>query len=319
MIFVAGIRLSKFGDIIAEMTGLGRTWIGVILVASVTSLPELITGVSSVVVFDLPEIAVGDILGSCMFNILVIAMLDLGPRSAPISSRAHQGLVLPAAFGILLLGVVALTIFAGTRLPVLGWLGMTSIVFVVVYFFSIRMIFSYEKRRKLELPRSEDEGSSAGYSRRRVYFLYALNAVFIIAAATWLPHLGDRISKITGLGNTFVGSLFVALSTSLPELVITIGAMRIGAVDLALGNLFGSNLFNIGILAVDDLLYVKGALLMNISGSHLVSALAAMMMSAVAVIGLTYRTNRKFLFLAWDSAGIVTIYLIAAWILFASR
>lgn len=319
VIVFAGMRLSKYGDMIAEKTGLGRTWIGVILLASVTSLPELITGVSSIVVFDLPEIAAGDVLGSCMFNILIIALLDLGPRSAPISSRAHQGQVLTAGFGILLLGLVALTIFAGSKLPVVGWFGMTSVVFILVYLFSMRTIFSYEKRRALELPASGEEERYIGFSRQRVYFLYALNAVFIIAAAAWLPHLGDRISEITGLGNTFVGNVFIALSTSLPELVITIGAIRIGAVDLALGNLFGSNLFNIGILAVDDLLYVKGALLLNISGNHLVSALAAMMMSAVAVIGLTYRTNRKFLYLAWDSVGIITIYLIATWILFASR
>lgn len=318
VIVFAGMRLSKYGDMIAEKTGLGRTWIGVILLASVTSLPELITGISSVAVFDLPNIAVGDVLGSCMFNILIIAMLDLAsPRIAPISSRAHQGHVLTAGFGILLLGIVALTIFAGERIPVLGWFGITSIAFLLIYFFAMRMVFMYEKRRALELPPAEEESQYAGISKRKVYALYALNALFIVAAATWLPHLGDRISEMTGLGNTFVGSVFIALSTSLPELVITVGAIRIGAVDLALGNLFGSNLFNIGILAIDDLLYTNGALLLNVSGNHLVSALAAMMMTAIAVIGLTYRTDKKFLYLAWDSVGIIFVYVISTWMLFA--
>lgn len=319
VIVFAGIRLSRYGDMIAEKSGLGRTWIGVVLLASVTSLPELITGVSSVAVFDLPNIAVGDVVGSCMFNILIIALLDFGPRTAPISSRAHQGQVLTAGFGILLLGIVALTIFAGAKIPVLGWFGITSIAFILIYLFAMRMIFSYEKRRALELPPTVEETLYADISKRRVYLLYTLNAVFIIAAATWLPHLGDRISEMTRLGNTFVGSVFIALSTSLPELVITVGAIRIGAVDLALGNLFGSNLFNIGILAVDDLLYTKGALLLNVSGNHLVSALAAMMMTAIAVIGLTYRTNKKFLYLAWDSVGIIIVYVISTWILFTLR
>ncbi len=149
--------------------------------------------------------------------------------------------------------------------------------------------------------------------------MYAVNALFIIAAATWLPHLGDRISEMTGLGNTFVGSVFIALSTSLPELVITVGAIRIGAIDLALGNIFGSNLFNIGILALDDMLYTKGALLSSVSSNHVVSAIAAIMMTAIAIIGLTYRTDRKFLFLAWDSVGIAAVYTVSTLILFALR
>ena len=75
VICYAGAKLSYYGDIIAEKTGLGRTWIGVVLMASVTSLPELITGVSSVALADVPDIAAGDVLGSCMFNILIIALL----------------------------------------------------------------------------------------------------------------------------------------------------------------------------------------------------------------------------------------------------
>jgi cation:H+ antiporter len=73
IIVFAGAKLSKYGDIIADLTGMGRMWIGVVLLASVTSLPELITGVSSVTLYDLPNIAVGDVLGSCMFNLLIIA------------------------------------------------------------------------------------------------------------------------------------------------------------------------------------------------------------------------------------------------------
>ncbi|HUF04487.1 MAG TPA: hypothetical protein VMM38_09965 [Aridibacter sp.] len=320
VILAAGTQLSKYGDIIAEKTGLGRTWIGVVLLASVTSLPELITGASSVLVFDLPEIAVGDILGSCMFNILIIAVLDFSsPRRAPISSSAHQGQVLTAGYAILLIGMVAFSIKGGANLPVLGWFGVSSVAFVVVYLLAMRMVFRYEKKRIAQLPPAEEDAQYADISKRRAYFLYAFNAVFIIAAATWLPHLGDRISEMTGLGNTFVGSVFIALSTSLPELVITVGAIRIGAIDLALGNLFGSNLFNIGILAIDDFLYTKGALLAVISSSHLVSAIAAIMMTAIAVIGLTYRTDRKFLFLAWDSVGIVSIFAASISILYAMK
>jgi cation:H+ antiporter len=111
VIVYAGTRLSKYGDIIAEKTGLGRTWIGVVLMASVTSLPELVTGISSVTYADVPDIAVGDILGSCIFNMLILSFLDAIHRPTPISSKAHHGHVLSAGFGILLLSLVSMSLF----------------------------------------------------------------------------------------------------------------------------------------------------------------------------------------------------------------
>ncbi len=100
--------------------------------------------------------------------------------------------------------------------------------------------------------------------------------------------------------------------------MVSLGALRIGAVDIALGNLFGSNLFNIGILALDDLLYTKGSLLSHISGDHLVTVLAAITMTAIAIIGLTYQTTRKLHVFAWDSIGIVIVYVSATLILYAT-
>src|SRR5688572_20413124 len=108
VILFAGVKLSYYGDVIAEKSGLGRTWVGVALLASVTSLPELITGISSVAVVGVPDIAVGDVLGSCMFNVLIIALLDLAGGPAPVSARAHQGHVLTAGMGIFLLGFTAI-------------------------------------------------------------------------------------------------------------------------------------------------------------------------------------------------------------------
>jgi len=112
------------------------------------------------------------------------------------------------------------------------------------------------------------------------------------------------------LGQTFVGNIFIAVSTSLPEVVVSVSAVKMDAVDLAIGNLFGSNIFNIFILALDDLLFIKGPILSFVQMDHAVSAVSAIMMTAIAIIGLTYRTERKRLFLAWDSIGIVVVYII---------
>jgi cation:H+ antiporter len=320
IIVYASAKLSKYGDIIADLTGMGRTWVGVILMASVTSLPELITGVSSVTLYDLPNIAAGDVLGSCMFNLLIIALLDFKRGAAPISSQAHQGQVLSAAFGMTLLGLVSISIAAAAKIPAIGWFGVSSVVFILVYAVAMRIVFLYEKKRIAALAEEMAEAAQADHiSKARAFTMYAVNAALVIGAATFLPHLGEQIAEMTGLGRTFVGSIFIAVSTSLPELVVSFTALRIGAVDLMLGNLFGSNLFNIGILALDDFFYVKGPLLAEITGNHLISASAAMVMTAIAVIGLTYRAGRKIFFFAWDSLGILIVYSLTIYLLYVTR
>ena len=140
VIFSAGSKLSKYGDVISEKTGMGRTWIGLVLMASVTSLPELITGFSSVVVFDLPDIAAGDLLGSCMFNLLILAAMDFACGGKPISSRTSRNQLLPAGFGILLLGVANLSIVSNEKIPALGWFGMSSLILFSYRHFCLRKL-----------------------------------------------------------------------------------------------------------------------------------------------------------------------------------
>lgn len=319
IILFSGAKLSKYGDIIAEKTGMGGTWIGVILMASVTSLPKLVTGISSVAVFNVPDIAAGAVLGSCLFNVFILSLLDIG-RPLPISARAHQGHILSAGFTILLLGLVIFSILVGPNLPALGWIGPYSVVFLIIYFLSMRVIFSYEKKRVSEFIEELSEGEQYEHiSKERAITMYIINALMVVASAIYLPHLGERIAEITNLGQTFVGNIFIAFSTSLPELVVTVAALRIGAVDMAVGNLFGSNLFNIGILAIDDIFYLQGPILSAITRTHLLSAISAITMTAIAIVGLTYRTTKKSLILAWDSFGIVLIYIMTILALYLSR
>ncbi|GAB4416201.1 MAG: cation transporter [Thermodesulfovibrionales bacterium] len=320
VIVYAGTRLSKYGDIIAEKTGLGRTWIGVVLMASVTSLPELVTGISSVTYADVPDIAVGDVLGSCVFNMVIISFLDAMHRPMPISSRAHHGHVLSAGFGILLLSITAMSLFFKGRIIALGWIGPYSLFFIVIYFIAMRLIYFYEKRQlsafvkeiAVEL-RYED------IPTKRAIVNYAVNALFVITAAIFLPKIGEGIAEATGLGQTFVGNIFIAVSTSLPEVVVSIAAVKIGAIDLAIGNLFGSNIFNIFILALDDIFFTKGHLFSFANPNHIISALSSIAMTTIAIIGLTYRTEKKPLLLAWDSIGILLIYVINLMLLYMLR
>ena len=138
---------------------------------------------------------------------------------------------------------------------------------------------------------------------------FSVNAVFVIIAAVFLPKVGEGIAESTGLGQTFVGSIFIAIVTTIPEVVVSIAAVRIGAIDLAMGNLFGSNIFNIFILAIDDLFFIKGPMLSFVNQNHIISALFAIAMTSTAIIGLTYRAEKRTLFLALDSIVIMLFYI----------
>lgn len=321
VIVYSGTRLSKYGDIIAEKTGLGRAWIGVVLMASVTSLPELVTGITSVTYANVPDIAVGDILGSCVFNMFILAFLDAFYKPMPVSTKANPGHVLSAGFGILLLSTIALSLYAHSYIPAIWWIGVYSFCTLFIYIIAIRLIFYYEKRRMSEyLKEVAIETIYDDISTKNAVMHYTINALFVIIAAAFLPKIGKGIAETTGLGQTFVGNIFIAISTSLPEVVVSISAIKMGVIDLAVGNLLGSNIFNILILSLDDFFFAKGPILSFASPHHIISAISAIAMTAIAIIGLTYRAEKKpVFFMAWDSMGILAVYIVNLMLLFRLR
>jgi len=310
VIVYAGTRLSKYGDIIAEKTGLGGTWIGVVLMASVTSLPELVTGMSSVTYAGVPDIAIGNVIGACVFNMLILAILDAIYRPMPVLTKAHQGNILSAGFGIFLLSMVAISLSLGHRILPLGWIGLYSPLLVLIYFVAMRLVYLYERTQiSVFLKEMAVKLKYEDISVKTAILKFSINAVLVIIAAVFLPKVGEGIAESTGLGQTFVGSIFIAIVTTIPEVVVSIAAVRIGAIDLAMGNLFGSNIFNIFILAIDDFFFIKGPILSLVNQNHIISTLFAIAMTSSAIIGLTYRAEKRTLFLAWDSIVIILLYM----------
>ena len=312
VIIVSGSRLSRYGDIIAEKTGLSGSLVGVILMASVTSLPELVTGISAVMFIGAPDIAVGDVLGSCVFNLFILAaLLDAIHKPMPITTTAHHGHILSAAAGIVLICIAAFCILFPHYNAAVGWIGTGSLVIFLLYPVVLKIIGEYEKKQIVV--NDEEIRQKLQYEQttlRQAVIRYAANAVLVVVAAAILPEIGTQIASESGLGQTFVGSILMAMTSSLPEAVVSIAAVRIGAVDMAIGNLFGSNLFNLFILAVDDLFFQQGPLLSNISPSHVISAGTAIAMTAISIIGLTYRAQRKYWLWGWDSIAMIVLFVL---------
>jgi cation:H+ antiporter len=318
LIGVAGPELSRSGDIIAEKTGLSGSWIGLVMLATVTSLPELVTGLSAVTVADVPDIAVGDLMGSCVFNLTILIVLDLLHRDEPIYRRANIGHILAAGFGIVLVGWAGMSvILAGHSFSFRIWhVGLYSPILIGLYLISIRTVFRYERNQREEFVEEVAE-QYADITLRRAVRRYLLAAAVLVAAGVWLPFVASDLAKVMGWNQTFVGTLFVAGATSLPELVVTIAALRLGALDMAIANLLGSNMFNMLVLAIDDLAYTKGPLLSDVSPVHAVSAFSAVIMTGIVVVGLLYRAKtRVFRYVDWISIALFLVYLLNSYVLY---
>lgn len=318
VIVFSGIRLAKYGDMLADMLGWGKMFMGLILMASVTSLPELMTGIGSVVVVDAPDLAVADVIGSCVFNILIISVLDLFyNKKRPITNDTKIGHIISATFSIIQLSLLVMFIAMPEALGSLasfGHISTISIIFLVLYLFAMNLVYNYDKRNAEMAITHVDEQLSI----KQVAIRYIAYALVVMVAAMFLPYFGEHLSEATGLGQNFFGILFISASTSLPEIVVSIAAIRMNMVDMAVGNLFGSNLFNMLILGIDDALYTKGPIVSHITKNHIIPAVFAIVITCIGITGIIYKSKLKWK-LAIDTTFIFICYIAMLILLFFNR
>ncbi len=311
IIIFSGSRLSKYGDVITNLTGIGKAWFGLILMSLVTSLPELFTGISSILFFRVPNIAVGDIMGSCAFNLLILALLDYFIPKKPLSSVVTKSHVVAGFFSIFLMTLTIITIVFGTRFPRFGWISSASVLSVIVYLIAIRVIFKNEQHIAAS---TYPEEKTSSFKNKETISLevsiqrYLFFALLVITGALLLPFFAARLATETGLSKSFVATLLVAASTSLPEFVVSISAVKMGSMDMAVGNLLGSNIFNMLILAFDDLIYTKGPLLLETNPDHALSGMVTLLMTSVVGIGILYGSPTKRFVLAIDAIILIALY-----------
>lgn len=314
VIVISGARLSYYGDVIAERSGLGQAWVGVAAMASVTSLPELVTGVSASLIAA-PAIAMGDVVGSCLFNLLILGLLDLRTPQQ-LFHRLRAVHTLSAALGALLLSLVAWALLTAGHLPTIGGLDAMSPVLFIGYLLAVRAVYRFEHTHDQVRDDNVLAERYAGMSLSRAVWRYAGWAVVLVAAAANLPSLAVSLADATGLAQAFVGTAFVALSTSLPEVVVSLVAVRLGAWDMAAANLLGSNLFNVAILAVDDLAYQRGSLLADAGSGHALTAIGGVIMSVIVIACLVAKPRPLAGRLTVPTLSLLVVYLVTSWMAF---
>ena len=314
IIVVAGTILTRCADAIAEITGWGRLLVGSLLLAGATSLPELSVDLSAIRM-NLPNMAVGDLIGSSLMNLLILAVMDLSHRSrGKMLSRAAAAHALGGTLGIALTALVGVGILIAPRIPHISLWNVHITVWAIAigYLFGVRVVFLDQRIAARE---AKERGAVEEAPRRsnlnRYIAGFALAALAIMFVGPRLAEAAGTIAELSGLGSSFVGTTFVAISTSLPELVASITAIRLGALDLVIGNVFGSNAFNMVLFVPLDMAF-PGALFAAANSAHLISVLAVVACTSVVIMGQLYQREPRVLVLepdAWLVIGMISTAL----------
>ncbi|MBC7220427.1 hypothetical protein H5T55_02955 [Candidatus Bipolaricaulota bacterium] len=302
----SGLALSKAGDLLAEKTGLGRLWVGTILLAVATSLPELVTNLAAVRL-DAPALAGGNILGANMLNVVVLAsLLSLFPTVAVARATRDQQLLVVTALA--LTGVV--TVLVALDGPVnLGPVSLGTMLILGGYLLGMVAVY---RARGVELGselRSEGTAVDAPpASAKRAWLMFGLAAAGVLVAAPALAASADRLADILGISGSFMGVLAVAIVTTMPETSVTWGALRLGSEEMAVGNVYGSCAFNVLVLGLADLIYPRPIFAL-LDRSHLVAGLGALLVMGLGPLFLIVRARNRLV-----GSRLVALAIIGGWI-----
>ncbi len=314
IIVLAATQLAKYGDIIAIRTRLGGMFIGVLLMAGATSLPEVLTSISALNQ-GTPNLAAGNLLGSNTFNMFLLAIIDLINRRERLLRKAALKHALSGSLAVFMIGTVIFFMLADIHIKI-GWVGVDSLIIIAVYIIAVWLIqgnASSLTTRKEETQHEIPEGTPS-LAKGLIGFILAAGVLVVVTPI--MVDKSNEIAEITGLGTTFIGTTLVALVTSLPELVTTIAAIKIGAADMAIGNLFGSNLFNMFAIGLTDVFYTQGRFLAAIDPSFLLVGTLGLLMTGMGLIGNLAKLEKRIWFIELDVLALFLVYFAGMWLLY---
>jgi len=311
----AGTRLAVCVDGIASRTGLGAAFTGILLLGGITSLPEIAT-VSTAAATGNPALAVNNLLGSAAINVLLLAVADAAiGRDALTSVVAKPSTLLQGTLGMLLLTTVAIAATVGD--VALFGVGLWTTALFIMCVLALWLSSGYESRHVWvavganERSEGEEERGTPLEdlpSLRRLAIKTAAAALVILGAGFALSQTGDALARQTGLGASLIGFVLVGFATSLPELSSILSAVRIRSYELAIGDIFGTNLFNIMLLFLADAAYSGGPVLARAGVFEVVAAQLAVLLTGAFVIGLLERRDRTILRMGYDAFAAIVLF-----------
>tara|TARA_B100001123_G_scaffold58467_1_gene62940 strand:+ start:1438 stop:2442 length:1005 start_codon:yes stop_codon:yes gene_type:complete len=303
VIVVAAVSLAFCGDKIGSHSRLGRLWVGSVLLAGTTSLPELVTTVTAVRI-DAPSLSWGNILGANMLNMATLSVMlaiFLKTNFSVIQQR-EQLIIGSLVIGLTVIAVGSSYLDIETKISVVSPASGCIIILFLLYF-----ILTRRTKQPNELT-SMGTANSASYPLTRTWIWFTCSALGILISAPYLASSAQAISHYSGLSENFIGVLGLALVTTLPELTTTATALKIKAYDLGISNMLGTNAINIVILAIADAFYSGGSLFSKIDNSNIVTGVTSILLTAVMILALYQTQNGRKTIVSINAFGSPILY-----------
>jgi cation:H+ antiporter len=307
LIIIAGWRLSDYANRISKKSLFPEGLFGVVFLAIITSLPEIFTSIGSVTVVHFPDMAASDAIGSIFINLMIIIVLDIIQGKGGILSIASKKHILTASLTILVLGIVSISLLLRKIANInLGFfnIGLDSILIIAIYIFCLKLLVKHGAE---EITKEGNDSKGIG----SLWFKFIIAAILVVISGFKLAELGGEIVTQTNLSDSFVGLVFLAVATSLPELIVSWSAVKHGSIDMAIGNVLGSNFFDTAIIPITDIFYRSNQIMSDLNISHIFTITLCMILTAIIISGLIYRSKKSILKVGWDVFFMVIIVIIS--------
>ena len=319
-IWLAGTLLAGYADEIARRTGIGHVVIGLFLLAGVTSLPEIATSFSAAYSGE-SQMAVTNLLGSIAMQVVVLAVGDLVySRRALTYVVPDPALMLQGTLNIILLSLVAAAIVIGDSALLGAGVWTWNLFIAVIYcFYKLHeadrrepWIANMEAEERPRTPGSESEQEPVRWLGAKT----VLCALTILAAGYFVARTGAAIARQTGIGSSFMGMAFLAISTSLPEVSTVFSALRKRLYSMAISDILGTNILNIALIFGIDLIAGNGPVLNRVGDFSIFAALLGAVLTGLFLMGLAERRDRTIFRMGVDSFLVLVFYAVGMVLLY---
>lgn len=320
VIAIAGTFLTKIADQLADCTGFGEALVGGILLGGVTSLSGIVTSVTAALE-GYSQLAFSNAVGGIAAQTVFLAVADIFYKRANLEHASVS--VLNLLQGVLLISMMGFIILVMT-MPSYTFFQIhpASFLLLIIYLFGTRLVSHAKDKPTWEPSETDETVEDKPAEDYQSLKLWPLLLKFIALAAVvgfagyFIAQTGIVIAQKSGLSESFVGALFTSVATSLPELVVSISAVRQGALTLAVSNIIGGNTFDILFLAFSDMAFRQGSLYHHVANQQLFILALSILLTSILLLGLLYRQKYGFARVGWESALMLLVFVAGYVILF---
>lgn len=307
-VVLLSIKASVYVDLLDKNTKLSGAFIGGVLLSAVTSLPELLTSLSSTVWLKNPRLSLGNILGSNLFNMTIIAMLIILWTSNFKKSNISKSHSYTAWVTLAIYVAVALNMLNIVNFEVVT-ISITSIIILVLYTLGVKTMSNDDSGTADEF--KDETAVTTSLSLKQIIIRFILVSIELVISSILITYVTDIIAARLNLGASLAGALLLGIATSLPELTSCVSLVKIGNFNVSVGNIVGSNLFNFLIIFISDVLFIGGTVydFAESQTRNLVIFGIISTMLMLTVLKIKDKVKNKYI-LYIPSIGIIVSYLL---------